>query len=219
MKRMRVSVKDIGQFVPPSAKLGFYLYDTKTKETLCINENETFPLASIAKWIAGSIAFCTGRYETPITIAEAICKHSKGAYVSILEQMSISEINRELQHRELEIVIHQDNMSVTNNYGTPASIFQFMNSLYEEAKKNTLIFRALKQQEDPDGFRFPSQYEWLHMTGGLQNVCNDAGYLYLEDRVLICIGFIQTNDEHVKWHMLERVLQHIGTLIVREYTE
>ncbi|CAM4273298.1 hypothetical protein BAMA_20515 [Bacillus manliponensis] len=216
---MKINVTDVQQLVPSSVKLGFYLYDTNTKESLCINENETFPLASVAKWIASSIAFQAGIVVEPVVIEEAIYKHSTEAYLSILEKMSSQEINKELQQRGLELVIHKDNTSITNNYGTPASIFQLMHSLYESMDKSNLIFQALKQQEDFDGFRFSGPYEWLHMTGGLAGVCNDVGYLYIEDRVLLCIGLLQTNDTHIEWQTLERILQHIGALIVKKYTE
>ncbi|ENQ3080118.1 serine hydrolase [Bacillus cereus] len=213
----KLLIKDILQLIPSSVEIGLYLYDTKTKETLCINENKKFPLASLAKWIVGSIAFQKHEYITPITIKEAISKHSREAYDSIVEKIDIEEINSELQHMKLDILVNKDNTSIIQNCGTPASVFQFMKFLYQYKKENMLIFESLKEQEDPDGFRFSNQYEWLHMTGGLETVCNDVGYLYLEDRVLFCIGFVQAKGENTEWYQLEQVLKNIGELIVQTY--
>ncbi|MCM3736746.1 class A beta-lactamase-related serine hydrolase [Bacillus cytotoxicus] len=213
----RLLIKDIQQLIPSSVELGLYLYDTKTKETLCINENKKFPLASLAKWIVGSIAFQKNESIAPITIKEVISKHSRKAYDFILERIDIREINIELQHMKLDILVNRDNMSITENCGTPASVFQFMEFLYQYEKENLIVFESLKEQEDLDGFRFSNRYEWLHMTGGLKTVCNDAGYLYLEDRVLFCIGFVQATDESTEWYQLEQVLKNIGVLIGKTY--
>ncbi|ENQ3106942.1 serine hydrolase [Bacillus cereus] len=213
----KLLIKDIQQLIPSSVEVGLYLYDTKTRETLCINENKKFPLASLAKWIVGSIAFQKNEHIAPITIKEAIRKHSREAYDSILEKIDIREMNIELQHMKLDILVNKDNTSITKNCGTPASVFQFMKFLYKHETENMFIFESLKEQEDPDGFRFSNQHEWLHMTGGLETVCNDAGYLYLEDRVLFCIGFVQASDENTEWYQLEQVLQNIGELIVQTY--
>ncbi|WP_020062381.1 serine hydrolase [Bacillus sp. 123MFChir2] len=213
----KLLIKDFSQLIPSSVEIGLYLYDTKTKETLCINENKKFPLASLAKWIVGSIAFQKHEYIAPLTIKKAISKHSREAYDSILEKIDIREINTELRYRKLDILVNKDNTSITQNCGTPASIFQFMKFLYQYEKENTFIFESLKEQEDPDGFRFSNQYEWLHMTGGLETVCNDVGYLYLEDRVLFCIGFVRAKGENTEWHQLEQALKNIGELIVQTY--
>ncbi|MGG2015027.1 serine hydrolase [Bacillus sp. S10(2024)] len=218
MRLNKLLIKDVQQFIPSTVEIGLYLYDTKTKETLCINENKNFPLASLAKWIVGSIAFQKSKHIAPITIKEVISKHSRKAYDSILERIDIRKINSELQHMELDILVNKDNMSITKNCGTPVSIFQFMKFLYQYEKDNMLVFESLKEQEDPDGFRFSNdEHEWLHMTGGLETVCNDAGYLYLEDRVLFCVGFVQAIDENTEWYQLEQVLKNIGELIVQTY--
>lgn len=213
----KLLIKDIQQLIPSSVEIGLYLYDTKTKATLCINENKKFPLASLAKWIVGSIAFQKNEHIAPITIKEAISKHSREAYNSILGRMDIKEINVELQHMNLDILVNKDNTSIIKNCGTPASVFQFMKFLYKHEKENMFIFESLKEQEDPDGFQFSKQYEWLHMTGGLATVCNDVGYLYLEDRVLFCIGFVQAIDANTEWYQLEQVLKNIGERIVQTY--
>ncbi|MEH6892240.1 hypothetical protein V7024_21745, partial [Bacillus sp. JJ864] len=73
----KLLIKDIPQLIPSSVEIGLYLYDTKTKETLCINENKKFPLASLAKWIVSSIAFQKNEYIAPISIKESISKHSR----------------------------------------------------------------------------------------------------------------------------------------------
>ncbi|MEI4803943.1 serine hydrolase [Bacillus sp. NPDC077411] len=210
-------IKDVQQLIPSSVEIGLYLYDTKTNETLCINENKKFPLASLAKWIVGSIAFQKSEHIAPMTIKEAIRKHSREAYDCILEKIDIREMNIELQHMKLDILVNKDNTNITKNCGTPASVFQFMKFLYKHEKENMFIFESLKEQEDPDGFQFSNQYEWLHMTGGLETVCNDVGYLYLEDRVLFCIGFVRAYDENTAWYQLEQVLKNIGELIVQTY--
>ncbi|MGG2091961.1 hypothetical protein AB1283_04425 [Bacillus sp. S13(2024)] len=57
MEHRKFFVKDVPKLIPISMELFLYLYDTKTKESLYINENKKFPLASIAKWIVGSIVF------------------------------------------------------------------------------------------------------------------------------------------------------------------
>ncbi|MEH6892467.1 serine hydrolase, partial [Bacillus sp. JJ864] len=136
---------------------------------------------------------------------------------SILEKFDIREINIELKYRKLNILVNKDNTSITQNCGTPASVFQFMKFLYQYEKENTFIFESLKEQEDPDGFRFSNQYEWLHMTGGLETVCNDVGYLYSKDRVLFCIGLVRAYGENTEWYQLEQVLKNIGELIVQTY--
>ncbi|SFI80831.1 MULTISPECIES: serine hydrolase [unclassified Bacillus (in: firmicutes)] len=210
-------IKDVQQLIPSSVEIGLYLYDTKTNETLCINENQKFPLASLTKWIVGSIAFQKSEHIAPMTIKEAIRKHSREAYDCILEKIDIREMNIELQHMKLDILVNKDNTNITKNCGTPASVFQFMKFLYKHEKENMFIFESLKEQEDPDGFQFSNQYEWLHMTGGLETVCNDVGYLYLEDRVLFCIGFVRAYDENTAWYQLEQVLKNIGELIVQTY--
>lgn len=210
-------IKDVQQLIPSSVEIGLYLYDTKTNETLCINENQKFPLASLTKWIVGSIAFQKSEHIAPMTIKEAIRKHSREAYDCILEKIDIREMNIELQHMKLDILINKDNTNITKNCGTPASVFQFMKFLYKHEKENMFIFESLKEQEDPDGFQFSNQYEWLHMTGGLETVCNDVGYLYLEDRVLFCIGFVRAYNKNTAWYQLEQALKNIGELIVQTY--
>ncbi|MEI4828428.1 serine hydrolase [Bacillus sp. FJAT-53711] len=152
-------------------------------------------------------------------IKEAISKHSRKAYDYILEKVDINEINIELQHIGLDIIVNKDNTSINENCGTATSVFNFMKCLYETEKDNILIFESLKEQEDPDGFQFPTQYEWLHMTGGLDKFCNDVGYLYLEDRVLMCIGFVHAYEENIEWYQLEQVLKEIGELVVHTYTK
>ncbi|MEI4828429.1 hypothetical protein WAX78_03000 [Bacillus sp. FJAT-53711] len=57
MEHRKIFVKNVQKLIPISMELGLYLYDTKTKESLCINENKKFPLASVAKWIVGSVAY------------------------------------------------------------------------------------------------------------------------------------------------------------------
>lgn len=210
-------IKDVQQLIPSFVEIGLYLFDTKTNETLCINENQKFPLASLTKWIVGSIAFQKSEHIAPMTIKEAIRKHSREAYDCILEKIDIREMNIELQHMKLDILINKDNTNITKNCGTPASVFQFMKFLYKHEKENMFIFESLKEQEDPDGFQFSNQYEWLHMTGGLETVCNDVGYLYLEDRVLFCIGFVRAYNKNTAWYQLEQALKNIGELIVQTY--
>lgn len=127
----KLLIKDVLKLIPSSVEIGLYLYDAKTKETLCINENKKFPLASLAKWIVGSIAFQKHEHIVPITIKEAISKHSREAYDSILERIDIREMNIELQYMKLDIFVNKDNTSITQNCGTPASVFQFMKFLYQ----------------------------------------------------------------------------------------
>ena len=91
--------------------------------------------------------------------------------------------------------------------------------IQKENEQESIII-ALEEQEDQDGFRFNEMMvvdEWIHMTGGLERVCNDVGLLRIRENKLICVGSIFSNDESMKWKELEFTMRKIGKLIVEDY--
>ena len=92
--------------------------------------------------------------------------------------------------------------------------------LIQKENEQESIIIALEEQEDQDGFRFNEMMvveEWIHMTGGLERVCNDVGLLRIRENKLICVGSIFSNDESMKWKELEFTMRKIGKLIVEDY--
>ena len=90
--------------------------------------------------------------------------------------------------------------------------------IQKENEQESIII-ALEEQEDQDGFRFNEMMvveEWIHMTGGLERVCNDVGLLRIRENKLICVGSIFSNDESMKWKELEFTMRKIGKLIVED---
>lgn len=54
------------------------------------------------------------------------------------------------------------------------------------------------------------------MTGGMEGICNEIGYLKLEDRTIICIGFLKSIKE-IEWNKLEEIMTEIGEIILDHY--
>ncbi|MEH6980264.1 serine hydrolase, partial [Bacillus pseudomycoides] len=154
-------------------------------------------------------------------IFNAISKHCGSSYKRLLEKISSEEINRQLVELNIEIKVDDDNKDIANNLGTPNGIYKILSLLLEgellDSISNHLIIKSLEQQNDEDGFKLNKHYNWYHMTGGLDGVCNDIGYFKFKDRKIIVIGLIKTTDTDVEWYHLEETLQKIGRIIVSNY--
>lgn len=209
--------EEIIRLVPEEMTLGFALYDLKTGKTILINENEEFPLASLAKFISAVIAVERGLKVQEEAIYKAIAEHSSHAYKEILLELSDEEMNTELKSRGLQIHIHADNKNKQENCGTPSAIMKFLKMTRNHDME--VVIKALKDQNDPDGFRFQrfSEGKWLHMTGGLDGVCNDIGFWKLPDRMMICVGLMKSCIDSVEWTSLEKKMKEIGEVITNAY--
>ncbi|MFD6509247.1 serine hydrolase [Bacillus sp. NPDC060175] len=212
---------EITKLVPSNVKLGFYLLDTKTKEQIVINENDWFPLASVSKLITAIFALAKNINIKRENIFNVISKHCGSSYKRLLEEISSEEINRRLVELNIEIKVDNDNKDIANNLGTPNGIHKILSLLLEgellDSISKHLIIKSLEQQNDEDGFKLNKYYNWYHMTGGLDGVCNDIGYFEFEDRKIIVIGLIETTDTNAEWYHLEEILQKIGRIIVSNY--
>ncbi|EOP60284.1 hypothetical protein IKQ_06000 [Bacillus cereus VDM053] len=212
---------EITQLVPPNVKLGFYLLDTKTNEQIVINENDWFPLASVSKLITAIFALVKNINIKKEDIFNVISRHCDNSYKKILEEISSEEINNRLAKLNIEIKVDNNNKDKINNLGTPNGIHRILSLLLEgdllDSSSKHLIIKSLEQQNDEDGFKLNGHYNWYHMTGGLEGVCNDIGYLEFEDRKIIVIGLIETTDTNVEWYHLEETLQKIGRIIISNY--
>ena len=199
--------------IPESIELGLFIMDTKTNESIKINEKEYFPLASIAKLITS--VFSLNRNASLDCVQKSISLHDSECYQKLNTIISDEEINDRLLECNLNIKVQSDNQDKMNNIATPEGIGTFLTYLIDEKLLNhentKIILDALRRQEDPDGFQFQGQ--WLHMTGGLQGVCNDVGYLIKDERIMILAGFIKTTNPQVNWSQLESLMMNIGELI------
>lgn len=206
-------ISEISELIPANMKLGFYYYDTKTKERMMINEHDWFPLASVTKFITSIFAWREEAYTDPEDIQRAISEHNQDSYEQLIEVISNEVLNSRLLNNNIDLKLHKNNKDKINNKGTPSSIFTILeNLLNNENNQSTVIIHALKDQQDKDGFRL-DQLNWHHMTGGLEGVCNDIGFIKLEDRKVILIGLLECSDPEVKWFQLEGILRDIGNLI------
>ncbi|WP_064093498.1 serine hydrolase [Rossellomorea aquimaris] len=204
--------------IPENIELGLFIFDTKTCDAIKINENEYFPLASIAKFITS--VFSLNRNAPLESVQKSISHHDSESYQKLNTIISDKEINDRLHELNLDVMVHKENQDKIHNIGTPEGVATFLKYLIDEEllnHENTKnILEALRTQKDPDGFRFQGQ--WLHMTGGLEGVCNDVGYLIIEDRPIIIAGFIKTTHVQVSWSHLEAGLRKIGEIINDRYT-
>ncbi|TMU87582.1 serine hydrolase [Bacillus sp. BHET2] len=206
--------------IPHNMKLGFYLYDTKSKKTIMINEDDWFPLASVTKWITSMVITILNRSVDRKDLFLAISEHSRTAYERLNKVFPDSHLNEILKGLDIECIISSYNRDVVNNNGTPKGLFRLMNILLSREALNPdgrgAIIEGMKQQADSDGFRFEGQ--WYHMTGGLDGVCNDVGFVEAADRKLIVIGLLHCEDDAVEWTDLEKVMNEIGELIRNTYS-
>ncbi|BCB03606.1 serine hydrolase [Bacillus sp. KH172YL63] len=204
--------EEILAVIPGNMRLGFYLYDTHSKQSIGINEHEWFPLASITKWIT-SIFVAAHHTVEEDELFSAVSEHSGSAYGKLCEKLPENTLNERLKGLEIDCRVTSENDDTIHNCGTPAGLFKVMNLLFfgPDQEKMTAIIEGMKLQTDPDGFRFNGH--WNHMTGGLAGVCNDVGYVKTEEGEVMVIGLLHTNDETVEWESLEKVMNRIGELI------
>ncbi|OEH93754.1 serine hydrolase [Bacillus solimangrovi] len=212
-----ILLEHIKSMIPANIELGLYIYDTKTEEVTMLNESEPFPLASLAKFIAS--VFAMTKADSVADIQRAISHHDSQSYEQLLNNISTEQQNKKLAEMDIELKVDHNNRSLTDNVGTAEAMFKFLYELYTRALLNdeqtSIIFEALNKQVDPDGFRMCGQ--WLHMTGGLEGVCNDIGYWQLEDRTIILVGFIKSLDDGIQWQQLENLLMKIGDVVQSTY--
>lgn len=213
-----MSLKDeIQLLLKENIDLGLYIYDTKSQEAFMFNEEELFPLASIAKFITA--IFSMSKKASSDAVFQSIAYHDAEAYIKLNSLFTENELNHRLSSIGLEIKVNLDNRSLIENIATPKSVFLLLHALYErkllDEESTTFILQVLEEQSDVDGFRLNGR--WLHMTGGLDGVCNDVGFLVLEDRVLILVGFVKTKHSEIGWYELEALLKSIGEQIQANY--
>ncbi len=212
-----IPIEKIKEAVPEGMELGFALLDTKTGEKILFNAEEEFPLASVAKFITAVVAFSKSDVEGN-SVTDAISVHSKEAFGELLETTGQENLNSFLKESGLNLSIDADNTDRAKNVGTPAAMMEFLSLLLEgkilPPEKLALVMDALKNQEDPDGFGFHLHAKkWLHMTGGLEGVCVDAGYVPTDDGCPIVVGFVKADPQMHEWKTFKATLGRIGNLI------
>ena len=216
-----ISENEIKKLVPSTSKLGFYLYETMSDEFLVINENDLFPLASISKLLTAIMGLLKNPNIERKVILDSISKHCGTSYKKIIETISDIEINQELKKLNIDLHVHENNQDKVRNRGTAKGVFDILFGLLKGTiisdYSKELIIEGLKLQNDLDGFRFTKEYNWIHMTGGLDGVCNDVGYVELGGRKIIVIALLETKDPNVEWHELESTLLEIGKYIMEDY--
>jgi len=214
-----ISENEIKELVPSTSKLGFYLYDTMSDEHLVINENDWFPLASISKLLTAIMGLLKNPNIEREVIIDSISKHCGNSYKKIMETISDDEINLNLKKLNIDIHVLENNQDKVTNRGTAKGVFEVLHGLLDGTLLSNhpkeLIIEALKLQNDRDGFRFRKEYNWIHMTGGIDGVCNDVGYLEFGNRKVIIIGLLETQDPNVEWYQLECTLHEIGKYIMK----
>ena len=216
-----ISENEIKELVPSTSKLGLYLYDTMSGEHLVINENDWFPLASISKLVTAIMGLLKNTNIEREVIIDSISKHCGTSYKKIVETISDKEINQDLKKWDIDLHVHENNQNKVRNRGTAKGVFEILFGLLKGTiisdYPKELIIEGLMLQNDIDGFRFTKEYNWIHMTGGLDGVCNDVGYVDLRDRKIIVIGLLESKDPNVEWQELETALQEIGKYIMEDY--
>ena len=216
-----ISENEIKELVPSTSKLGFYLYDTMSDEHVVINENDWFPLASISKLLTAIMGLLKNPTIERKVILDSISKHCGTSYKKIIETISDIEINQELKKLDIDLHVHENNQDKVRNRGSAKGVFDILYGLLKgeiiSDYSKELIMEGLKLQNDLDGFRFTKEYNWIHMTGGLDGVCNDVGYIEVGDREIIVIGLLETKDPNMEWNELESTLQEIGKYIMEDY--
>ncbi len=210
----------ITEQVPSNTLFGFYLYDTNSKETITINEDEWFPLASVAKWITSILVSRSNYSVANEDLYLTVCGHSNVSYMNLIEELPEQYLNESLARLNVECKVSDKNRDKVNNIGTPKGLFQMMDLLLHESSKpdhREAILKGMKNQEDPDGFRF--SLPWFHMTGGLEGVCNDIGFIKTDDVQFIVIGLLHCQDPSVEWTELEKFMRKIGDAVERYIKE
>ncbi|RLQ94247.1 serine hydrolase [Falsibacillus albus] len=201
------------EIIPENMQLGLCIHDSKSGGNFSINECAQFPLASLAKWITA--VFALKNHASVNDVSKSIKYHVNEAYMNLNNVISDKEINQQLVEMGLDIHIDCDNKEKLKNRGTPKAIFDFLNAIltngFLSKDETKIIMEAMKAQEDRDGFRFKSP--WLHMTGGLEGVCNDVGYVMLDDRCITVVGMVKSTDPLIDWEQLEALLTEIGEII------
>lgn len=212
-----IPIEKIKEAVPEGMELGFALLDTKTGEKIFFNAEEEFPLASVSKFVTAVAALSKSDVEEK-SVKDAISVHSKEAFEELLETTGQENLNSFLKELGLRITVDADNADRVKNSGTPASVLEFLRLLHEgkllSSEKTETVKNALKNQEDPDGFGFHLHAKkWLHMTGGLEGVCVDAGYVPTDYGCLIVVGFVKADPQMHEWKTFKATLGRIGNLI------
>lgn len=194
-------------------EIGYIITHLNSEKTWMHNQDKLFPLASIAKLLAAIIACKLHENIPDELITQAISEHSTTSYEEILDIQGEVSINEYLHNHNYSITISRNNRDVHHNNGTPRSIANLLKSFlygqFIEEPKVSIIQQALKNQLDMDGFRFDNGL-WAHMTGGLNDLCADAGILDYMGELFILVGFAKSNNDNVQWHVLERALTEIG---------
>ncbi len=211
-----IKKEDILSIIPENVQLGIIISDSKKGESITHNETIEFPLASLSKFIASIFALKVNAPKE--LIHKTISNHDHESYVKLLDYVSIEEQNKELIPFG-RIRVDRNNRSVSENSGTPKGIYNLLVHLINGQILNdtmtSFITKCLLDQSDPDGFKLSGK--WSHMTGGLEGVCNDIGFIQLGDRVITVVGLVRTIDPSVEWNQLELLLDNVGQLIKKEY--
>ncbi|MBN8191275.1 serine hydrolase [Bacillus sp. NTK074B] len=206
----------ITSLIPSHTLFGFYLHDTNTKETITINEDERLPLASVSKWITSILVSRSTHSVVNEDLYLTVCEHSTGSYVNLIHELPEQYLNDSLASLDVDCKVSDQNRDTVNNIGTPKGLFQMMDLLLGKGLKpdhKEAIMKGMKHQSDPDGFCF--SLPWFHMTGGLEGVCNDVGFIKTDETVVIVIGLLHCQDPLVEWNELEKLMSTIGESVER----
>jgi hypothetical protein len=160
----------------------------------------------------------TSGYRTGRHIVDSISKHCGISYEKIMEQVPDEELNQQLRELNIDLKVNANNQDKAKNSGTAKGVFEVLyhllnGGILDDCPKQW-IMEGLRLQNDVDGFRFRKDNNWNHMTGGLDGVCNDVGYVEFGTRKIIVIGLLETKDPNVEWYQLEATMQKIGEHIM-----
>lgn len=202
--------------------LGLAVYDEKNGRSFGFNENQHFPLASVAKLIVAASALSSCNEPEPLReqVHRAISQHDREATTDLLAHAGgVDRVNQQLRLRGLAIRIHADQRNRTENTGTPQAMVRYLQDLVNgrivPGAGLQMVLEALKCQEDPDsmfGRVSTAPALWLHMTGGFEGVCNDVGILELPSRRVLCCLFV-TGDPQGDWSRLSAFMEDTGRLL------
>lgn len=189
-------------------------------EPVLLNPDRPFAMASVAKLIIAVAALRTGRPVADELVLRAVSHHDGQATGALMEAAGgEAEVNAWLSSSGWGTIrVAADNRSRTGNIATPRALHYFVSRLVAgqllDGGGLALVRRALIEQVDPDGLLsgLSPGSRWLHMTGGMDGVCNDVGILVADGREYICAVLAEA-DPDGDWSQLERTVGRVGSAI------
>ena len=187
-------------------------------------EQKQWPLASLAKLLTAVAYLRTldRNGEKSITaevrelVIAAVSRHDRAASCALTARagglQAVNELLRDEGFHQLHLTA--DHAS-RENCGTPRDLTLILQRILcgelLSAHATALILEAMRGQTDPDGLRsgLPVGVSWAHMTGGLDDVCNDMGFLEIPSGQLLCAVCVTGS---LPWPQLEQAVSTVGEL-------